>query len=74
MITKILWEEFKQIKLVKNYSIWSCENTPDEKALDFIIRLFITPFSILFDLILMPGEILYYIVKKHYERKLERRK
>ncbi len=73
MITKALWEEFKSIKLVKEESIWNFEATSSELALDFIIRVIITPFCIAFDLILMPGEILHHIVKRHYDKKLERK-
>lgn len=74
MITKSLWKNFKETKLVEHYTIWCNENTPYEKAENFIINIFITPFLILLDLILMPGEVLYYFVKRHYERELERRK
>ena len=72
MITKVLWKEFKQISLVKEESIWNFEATPSELALDFIIRVIVTPFCIAFDLILMLFEIIYYITKKYYERKLEK--
>lgn len=53
MITKRLWEEFKEKDLVKN-PVWSNDYSPSDLAIDFITRIFITPFSILFDLILLP--------------------
>ena len=71
MITKNLWEEFKEKNLVEN-PVWSNDYDPDDLAFDLTTRIVITPFCIVFDFILLPLEILCFIAKRHYEKKLKK--
>ena len=70
MITKKLWYEFSLAKLVEKPSIFYYNYTPSELAIYFIGCMLMTPFCIVLDLILLPIEILYYKVKKFYEKEL----
>ncbi len=73
MITKKMWYEFFSLKVVDTYS-WFCtdgEITPKDKAGIAILLGIITPITIFLDIIGMPIEILYVILKRNYERELE---
>lgn len=73
MITKKMWYEFFSLKVVDTYS-WFCtdgEITPKDKAGITILLGIITPITIFLDIIGMPIEILYVILKRNYERELE---
>jgi hypothetical protein len=73
MITKSLWNNFD---VLKHYaikpSIFIDSLTPSELAFVFIIYAILTPFLIILDLIFIPIEVIHYIVKRHYEKKLEK--
>lgn len=71
MITKILWNAFKGLKLTEKVNMYSEECTPSEMAFIFIACMIMTPLLIVLDLILIPAEVMFYYVKRYYERKLE---
>ena len=74
MITKKLWCDFLSLKVVATFSWWNnnYEITPEGKALLTILLGIITPMVIVLDIIGMPMEILYVLLKRKYERELER--
>lgn len=73
MITKKMWYEFFSLEVVDTYS-WFCtigEITPRDKAGITIILGIITPITVMLDIIGIPVEILYVLLKRKYERELE---
>ena len=73
MITKEMWYEFFSLKVVDTYS-WFCtdgEITPKDKAGITILLGIITPITIFLDIVSLPIEILYVLLKRKYERELE---
>ena len=72
MITKFTWNTFfKETKLVNEESYFYNNFTPSQLAFIFTVYILATPFLIILDLILIPVEVIYYFVKRYYERKLE---
>ena len=73
MITKKMWYEFFSLEVVDTYS-WLCtygEITPRDKAFMTIVLGIITPITVFLDIIGIPVEILYVVLKRKYERELK---
>jgi hypothetical protein len=73
MITKKMWYEFFSLKVVDSYS-WFCtdeEITPRDKAGITIVLGIITPITMFLDIVGIPVEILYVILKRKYEKELK---
>ena len=73
MITKKMWYELFSLEVVDTYSwFYSDEEiTPKDKAVITILLGILTPISILIDIIAIPVEILYVMLKRKYEEKLK---
>jgi hypothetical protein len=73
MITKKMWYEFFSLEVVDSYS-WFCtdgEITPRDKAGITIVLGIITPITMFLDIVGIPVEILYVILKRKYEKELK---
>jgi len=73
MLTKKMWYAFFSLEVVDSYS-WLCtaeEITPRDKSILTICLGILTPITIFLDIIGIPIEILYVILKKQYERELK---
>lgn len=73
MITKKMWYEFFSLEVVNTYS-WFCadgEITPRDKSILTIYLGILTPITIFLDIIGIPVEILYVLLKRKYERELK---
>ncbi len=73
MITKKMWYEFFSLEVVDSYS-WFCtdgEITPRDKSILTICLGILTPITIFLDIIGIPVEILYVILKRKYEEELK---
>lgn len=73
MITISLWKDVIHLKLIKKKYLFQAadEATPSEKACYVIIHMLITPFVICFDVMLLPFELIYYVLYKKYIKQLE---
>lgn len=73
MITKKMWYEFFSLEVVDTYS-WFCtdgEITPRDKSILTILLGILTPITVMLDIIGIPVEILYVLLKRKYERELK---
>ena len=73
MITISLWKDVIHLKLIKKKYLFQAEDeaTPSEKALCIIGIMIITPFTLCLDIMLLPFEIIYYVLYKKYIKQLE---
>lgn len=76
MLTKLMWESINDYDLVETHSLWNYyeEITPGEKALMTIIYTLLTPFVLCIDILLIPLEIIYKLLKKRAEKQLKKNK
>ena len=73
MITKKMWYEFFSLEVVDAYN-WLCdygEITPRDKAILIILLGILTPITVMLDVIGIPFEIIYVLLKRKYERELK---
>lgn len=68
MITKKLWketlEEIKKVKNINNPHYYRIKEDKSEVAMEMVLAIFMSPFSILLDLFLLPIQLIYLIIYK----------
>lgn len=64
MISKILWEAFKEIFNEKQCFYNRFENSNSKVAWYLVITIFLTPVTIILDILTLPMQILYFICLK----------